>query len=164
MAPTMYYSGLTLDRASAARGDPEWVAKVLGEDGTTVIPLWRDKCLVRDGLPVTLPRGGAADLLAAAASLVFLGLDGGSAVFVADVSALEQPAALALADAHAVMDIRALVSAVPTAAAGMFANARGIAYWHRHQQFCGACGGQTDAGCWPSPGMPQLRQPAVSPH
>lgn len=143
-ASTRYYSGLRLDRAAAARGDPAWVAKVLGEDSTTVIPLWRDQCLVRDGLPVTMRRGDAADLLAAAEDLVFLGLDGGSAVFAADVSALEQPGALGLAGAHAVMDIRALVSAVSPAAAGMFAYARGIAHWHRNQRFCGACGGRTD--------------------
>lgn len=145
MASTMYYSGLRLDRAAAARGDPEWVARVLGEDSTTVIPLWRDMCLVRDGLPLTTRRGDAGDLLAAAEDLVFLGLGDGSAVFVADVSALEQQAALMLADAHAVMDIRALVSAVSPVAAGVFGYARGIAHWHRNQRFCGACGGRTDA-------------------
>jgi hypothetical protein len=68
------------------------VAKVLGEDSTRVIPLWRDQCLVRDGLPVTMRRGDAEDLLTAAEGLVFLGLDGGSAVFTADVSASEQSA------------------------------------------------------------------------
>jgi NAD+ diphosphatase len=145
MASTMYYSGLRLDRAAATRGDPEWVTKVLGEASTTVLPLWRDKCLVRDGSPVTRRRGDAGDLLAAAEDLVFLGLDDGSAVFAADVSALEQPAALVLADADTVMDIRALAGAVTPVAAGMFAYARGIAYWHRHQRFCGACGGRTDA-------------------
>jgi NADH pyrophosphatase NudC (nudix superfamily) len=88
----MYYSGLRLDRAAAAREDPEWVAKVLSEDTTVVIPLWRDKCLVRDGLPVTMRRSDAESLLAAAESVVFLGLDDGSAVFAADVSALAQPA------------------------------------------------------------------------
>jgi NAD+ diphosphatase len=144
MASAMYYSGLGLDRAPAARGDPEWVAKVLRDHSTRVIPLWRDKCLVRDGLPVTMRRGDAADLLAAAEGVVFLGLDDGCAVFVADVSALDQPAALVLAGAHAVIDIRALVSAVSPAAAGMFAYARGIAHWHRNQRFCGACGGRTD--------------------
>jgi NAD+ diphosphatase len=145
MASTMYYSGLGLDRAAVARGDPEWVTKVLGEASTTVLPLWRDRCLVRDGSPVTTRRGDAGDLLAAAEGLVFLGLDGGSAVFAADVSALEQPAALVLAGADAVMDIRALAGAVSPAAAGMFAYARGIVYWHRHQRFCGACGGRTEA-------------------
>ncbi len=145
MPSTMYYSGLRLDRAAAAREDPDWVAKVLGEDSTRVIPLWRDKCLVRDGLPVTTRRGDAEDLLAAAEGLVFLGVDDGSAVFAADVSALAQPAALVLAGAQAVMDIRALVSAVSPHAAGMFAYARGITYWHRNQRFCGACGGRTDA-------------------
>jgi NAD+ diphosphatase len=144
MMSPMYYSGLRLDRAAAARDDPEWVAKVLGEDSTRVMPLWRDQCLVRDGLPVTMRRGDAEDLLAAAGGLVFLGLDDGSAVFSADVSGLEQPAALVLAGADAVVDIRALVSAVSPLAAGMFAYARGIAHWHRNQRFCGACGGQTD--------------------
>jgi NAD+ diphosphatase len=59
--------------------------------------------------------------------------------------ALAQPAALVLAGAQAVVDIRALVSAVSPFAAGMFAYARGITYWHRNQRFCGACGGRTDA-------------------
>ena len=144
MGSTMYYSGLRLDRAAAARDDPEWVAKVLGEDSTAVIPVWRDQCLVRDGLPVMMRRSAAGDLLAAAESLAFLGLDDGTAVFAADVSALEKQAALALAGAGAVMDIRALVGAVPPGAAGMFAYARGIAHWHRHQRFCGACGGRTE--------------------
>ena len=62
MPSTMYYSGLRLDRAAAAREDPEWVAEVLGQDSTRVIPLWRDKCLVRDGLPVTTRRGDAEGL------------------------------------------------------------------------------------------------------
>jgi NADH pyrophosphatase NudC (nudix superfamily) len=72
-------------------------------------------------------------------------VDDGSAVFAADVSALAQPAALVLAGAQAVVDIRALVSAVSPLAAGKFAYARGITYWHRNQRFCGACGGRTDA-------------------
>jgi NAD+ diphosphatase len=146
MPSTMYYSGLRLDRAAAAREDPDWVAKVLGEDSTRVIPLWRDKCLVRDGLPVTTRRGDAQDLLAAAEDLVFLGLDDGSAVFAADVSALAQPAALVLAGAQAVVDIRALVSAVSPLAAGMFAYARGITYWHRNQRFAVPAGARRTRG------------------
>jgi NAD+ diphosphatase len=164
MASTMYYSGLRLDRAAAAREDPQWVAGVLGEDSTTVIPLWRDKCLVRDGLPVTTRRGDAEDLLAAADGLFFLGLDGGSAVFVADVSALEQPDALVLAGAQAVMDIRALVSAVPPVAAGTFAYARGIAHWPQPAVLRCLRGPDGRAECWPSPDMPQLRQSAIPPH
>ncbi len=145
MASTMYYSGLRLDRAAAARGDPNWVARILGEDSTRVIPLWRDQCLVRDGLPMIMRRRDAGDLLAAAEGPVFLGLDGGGAVFAADVSASEQPAVLALAGADGVMDIRALVSAVTPATAGLVAYARGIAHWHRSQRFCGSCGGPADS-------------------
>lgn len=143
MASAMYYSGLTLDRAAAARGDQQWIAGLLADDSTRVIPLWRDQCLVRDGAPVTLPSSGAAELLAVVDPL-FLGVDAGSAVFAADLSALEQPGAAGLAGADAAIDIRALVGVVPPAEAGVFAYARGLAHWHRNQRFCGACGGRTD--------------------
>jgi NAD+ diphosphatase len=95
-------------------------------------------------MPVTLSGGDAAELLAAADDPVFLGVDAGSAFFAADLSALDQPGAVGLAGAHAVMDIRVLVSLVTPAEAGVFAYARGIAHWHRNQRFCGSCGGPAD--------------------
>ncbi len=146
MASTMYYSGLGLDRAAATRGDREWIATRMADGSTRVIPLWRDQCLVRDGVPVTLPGGDAAGLLAAADDPVFLGSDAGVAVFAADLSALAQPAAAGLAGADAVMDIRALAGVVTPAEAGIFGYARGLTHWHRSQRFCGGCGGRTDPG------------------
>jgi NAD+ diphosphatase len=144
MGSTMYYSGLSLDRASGRRVDPGWITKLFAETGTRVIPLWRDQCLVRQGAPVTLRVDQAQDLLAAAGDPVLLGLDGDSAVFAADLSELEQPDAVELAGAGAAVDVRTLVPALAPADAGLLAYARGILYWHRNQRFCGACGGRTD--------------------
>jgi NAD+ diphosphatase len=108
----MYYSGLGLDRAAAARSDQEWIAKLIGDDSTRVIPLWRDQCLVRDGAPVTLSGGDAAELLAAAADPVFLGVDAGSAFFAADLSVLEQPSVIGLAGAHSSAGLPGLIPGV----------------------------------------------------
>ncbi|MGO1053326.1 NAD(+) diphosphatase [Crossiella sp. CA198] len=49
------YNGLSLDRAGKHRADPEWLAEVRERAGSTVLALWRDRCLVRDGVPVVLP-------------------------------------------------------------------------------------------------------------
>lgn len=144
MRSTIYYSGLSLDRASGRRSDPAWITALLAETDTRVIPLWRDQCLVRCETPVTLPVDQAQDVLAAAGDPVLLGLDGDTAVFAADLSGLEQSDAVELAGAGAAMDVRTLVPTLAPAEAGLLAYARGILHWNRNQRFCGACGGCTD--------------------
>jgi NAD+ diphosphatase len=139
----VYYSGLALDRASGRRTDPGWVSGLLADPGSRVIPLWRDQCLVREGSPVVAQAGAARVILAAAKPPVLLGLDGGTAAFAADLSALDEQAALALAGADAARDVRQLVAALTPAQAGLLAYARGMLHWHRNQRYCGACGGQT---------------------
>ena len=140
----MYYSGLRLDRTGNRRSDPDWVAKLLTEPSTQVIPLWQDHCLVREGTPVQLNQ--ARDVLDAADDPVLLGLDGDTAVFAADLSALDQSDAVELAQADTVLDVRALVPTLTQEQANLLAYARGILHWNRNQRFCGACGGQAVPG------------------
>ncbi|MFB8351655.1 NAD(+) diphosphatase [Streptomyces niveus] len=140
----MHYTGLELDRAGDRRADPAWIAELAGRPDTRVVPLWRDHCLVRDGLPVPGRAGDAGALLKAALEPVFLGLDGDVAVFAADLSELAESEAVALAGADAATDVRRLIDAVSPAEAGLLAYARGLLHWHRNQRFCGACGGPTD--------------------
>lgn len=144
MSSTMYYTGLTLGRASGRRSDPEWISRLLAEVGTRVIPMWRDHCLVRGDTPLTLPLGQAGEVLAAAGDLVLLGLDGTAAVFAADLSGLDEPAAVKLAGASAAVDVRSLVPAITPAEAGVIAYARGILHWNRNQRFCGTCGAPSE--------------------
>jgi NAD+ diphosphatase len=139
------YGGGWLDRAADRRGDPEWVAARLAGPGAVVLPLWRDHCLVTaDRVPVRVPAGAAGELVAAAGSAVLLGLDGGTAVFAVDLSALPEEAALALAGASAAVDVRALVGGLTAAGAAVQAYARGLLHWHRERRFCGGCGSPTE--------------------
>ncbi|MCZ7462277.1 NAD(+) diphosphatase [Streptomyces sp. WMMC940] len=137
----MHYSGLELDRAGARRADAAWIAGLTARPGTRVVPLWRDQCLVQDGSPVERTGRMARALLEAAPEPVFLGLDGDQAVFAADLSELAEDEASALGAAEGVRDVRAMVSTLTLAEAGLLAYARGILHWHRNQRFCGACGG-----------------------
>jgi NAD+ diphosphatase len=118
------YNGLTLDRAPDRRTDPDWIAAQRATPNTRVLPFWRDHLLI----------GGHAP---ADADTVFLGLDGDTPVFAADLSTVDKP----VGEPH---DLRALVNTVDPAEAATLAYARGILHWSRNQQFCGACGGATD--------------------
>jgi NAD+ diphosphatase len=140
----MYYTGLTLDRASTRRSSPSWIAAMRAAPDLRVIPLWRDLCLVRDGRPVTLTWSETEELGGQAADLVFLGLAGDAPLFAADVSVLEQRSAMHMTGAEEVADVRAMIDAVSRDEAGLLAYARGILHWQRKQQYCGECGGRTE--------------------
>ncbi|HEX6500486.1 MAG TPA: NAD(+) diphosphatase [Micromonosporaceae bacterium] len=136
------YCGAWLDRASARRGDPGWVADRLTT--ARLVPMWRDRCLVAGDppRPVATP-GGRAALLDAAGPPVFLGVDGEQAVFAVDLSDLSESDAVAVAGASAVLDVRALAGTLPADEAAVLAYARGILHWSRHHRFCGRCGAAT---------------------
>lgn len=138
------YSKLDLDRASALRSDAAWLAARLRDTTATVVPLWRDRCLVRDGRPITLPMPAAADLLDRAGDPVLLGVRPVGPVFAADLSGLTEPEAVDIAAAESVVDVRGLFGGLSEADAALFACARGLLHWHRNQRFCGACGGPTE--------------------
>ncbi|MEV1289562.1 NAD(+) diphosphatase [Micromonospora sp. NPDC049679] len=119
------------------------MAAALAGGDAQIVPLWRDSCLVAGDRPVVLSAAEASRLLAAADEPVFLGFDGGAPVFAADLSALDEEPAVALAGASGVRDVRALVATLTPPQAATFGYARGILHWHRNQRFCGACGGPT---------------------
>jgi len=100
-----------------------------------VLAFWRDGCLTAGGRPVTVDGRDA----------VLLGLAGEAGVFAADLSDMDEPAALAAAGADAVTDVRALFRGVDRQDAATLAYARGMLHWARNQRFCGACGSPTDA-------------------
>lgn len=132
---TLPYTGSRLDRAGARRADPDWIDRLRANAATRVLAFWRDACLTRDGRPVTVDHADA----------VFLGVDGDAGVFAADLSGMDEQAALAVAGADAVVDVRALFPLVGAQEAATLAYGRGMLHWARNQRFCGTCGGQTDA-------------------
>jgi NAD+ diphosphatase len=134
---TLYYTGLSLDRAGGRRADPAWIAALQESQDRRVIPLWRDECLVAGGQPVVLHGGAPAEL-------AFLGLAADGPVFAADLSDLEREDALGLADADDSADVRSLIGTLSRAEAGLLAYARGLLHWQRRQRFCGCCGGRCE--------------------
>src|SRR5690606_30929553 len=99
------YAGGRLDRAPGLRADPARLAALLDDSATRVIPLWRDRCLLRDAVPLVLARAAAGPLTTPDRERAFLGLDGDAALFAVDLSALDETAALALADADGTADV-----------------------------------------------------------
>ena len=97
------YANGHLDRAGTYRKDPAWIADRLAQPESIIIPVWRNRNLIR-GLndqassptAVTTTRDSAAQIVEAASEMVFLGLDSDTPVFTADLSALEKEQALLL--------------------------------------------------------------------
>jgi NAD+ diphosphatase len=142
------YSGGTLDRAGNQRADPGFLDATLAAAGTRLIPMWRDQCIVSGeaAVPVMLAAAEAGTVLEAAAETVFLGLDDDGGIFAADVSALEESAAVKVAGGDRVLDVRGLVGTLEHRDAALLGYARGLLHWNRHQQYCGTCGSPTRSG------------------
>jgi NAD+ diphosphatase len=133
------YSAGVLDRVSAQRDDAAWVASAAADPASRAVVLWQDLCLVDADRPVTLPPA-----LWPSREPVLLGRDGaGSCWFALDLSDRELTDALALTGATEARNVRRLLHAVRPDEASLLAHARGILFWHRHQQFCGTCGSRT---------------------
>jgi NAD+ diphosphatase len=144
--PKLPYAGGGLDRGGSRRADERWISGLLGEQATVIIPMWRDSCLIDGADRVRQCAPEAAGLLAACGQPVFLGVRAEGAVFAADLSELDEPAALSIAGAIAAADIRALFPGLSGPDAAALAYAKGMLRWHREQRFCGACGGTTQSG------------------
>lgn len=134
---TLPYNGMILDRAPTLRTDPSWLEKLRDAPDSRTVVFWRDSCVVADGSPVRVQPGTTPE--------VFLGKDGDQGVFAADLSQLDEAAALAEVGGDAIVDIRALFPTLPSDQAAVLAYARGILHWHRNQRFCGACGEATES-------------------
>jgi len=139
----MYYAGLSIDRAADRREDPDWVNALRAAADTTVLPMWRDRCLVSAAGPVRATGAVAGVLSSGGYPLVFLGTVGGAGCFAVDLSGLDEAEALRLVGADRSVDARSLVPDLEEAGAGALAYARGLLHWHRNQRFCGVCGTAT---------------------
>src|SRR5215510_14568209 len=98
------FAGNPLNRASEKRGDTAWLAAARADKTSRVLPLWKLQPLLMGPENATqsaelgfLDGDLAGGLGAADATEVFLGLQGTTAYFARDISALPDPLAAALA-------------------------------------------------------------------
>ena len=142
------YSGGVIDRASNQRSDPGWVDAILAADGTRLIPIWRDQCIVsgEPAIPAILAAAEAEAVLNTAAEIALLGLDEDGGIFAADLSPLRESQAVEAAGGERVLDVRGFVGALRHPEAALLGYARGILHWNRHHHYCGNCGSPTRSG------------------
>lgn len=136
------FAGSPVDRLHGRRRDEAWVSERLADPSTRLTFLWRSKNLVAAGetpRPVTLSPVGLEPLLQTAASVTLLGREGHGACFAVDLPPEAAPAGL-LAEAGEFRDLREMAPLLAPGDAGLLAQARGLAYWHRRHRFCGSCG------------------------
>jgi NAD+ diphosphatase len=136
------FGGNTLDRVGERRDDAEWIAKLLGEPDTRILPLRDLKPFTRgtadaalDWQPVTPWR----DQIDTGASLIFLGLADGRAHFAIDAAG----ASVAPGVDTELVDVRALAPSIAQGEAAILAEARSLLDWHARHRFCAQCGSPT---------------------
>jgi NAD+ diphosphatase len=132
------FTGNPLDRASAQRADPDWLAAQRTRADARFLPIWQAKPLLVEG---------RAGFLAAAALgpvidsfCLFLGLRGDQPLF-----------ALAMADSEApppglpgeFQDMRAAAFVLPDEDTAIAGQAKALIDWHRRHRFCANCGAET---------------------
>ena len=138
------FTGNPLDRASAERPGEAWIAarRQVGR----FLPFWQMKPLIFSAPPrAGLQRGRAAFLSWRAdwegRTTIFLGLDGGEALFAIDLGK-DEPSPVF--DGGEFVDMRAAAFVLPkrdTAIAGL---AKALLDWHDRHRFCPNCGHATE--------------------
>ena len=133
------FGGNPLDRVSQRRQDAGWVASLLEEPATRVLPLHGLKPLIRHSSAAALDWQEATPwrpLIDGGSTLILLGIRDGRAYFALDATAAEIPS-----DRDSVaMDARAAASTIEGGEAAILAEARSLIDWHDRHRFCARCG------------------------
>ena len=132
-----------LDRRAELRTEHKALADMAAADDTVLIPLWRNRNLVKDNALVRLRRSDA--LIELGDELVFLGTaESGTCHFALALPGDEEtPKHAVLADRGHFNDLRFAGPFMEAGDAELAAYARGVTHWHRHHGFCGKCGAET---------------------
>lgn len=157
------YATNALDRLSARRDDPAFIAELMADPETRWFVIGRDRPALKpqDGGPEPLFTLDEVRSLGRVRDNVLLGRDGERAYFAA---LLDDGAILAreIADEGAFIDTRQLVisarpdvllqdlraitmeGALPAHQIGALGQAKSLLYWHARHRFCSMCGGRTE--------------------
>ena len=134
------FSANPLDRAVNRRHDKAWLAAALRDGTSRFLPLRELKAPIRFESQARLdwrPAAEVADLIAAGASVVLLGLDDGIAHFAID-AAWAAPDKLAAWGKF--IDARSIAPNLAAGEIAIFAQARSFTDWHARHGFCAVCG------------------------
>jgi NAD+ diphosphatase len=131
------FSGSPLDRASARRGDAQWVDELLRDPSSRAVGVSADGVLVEDGDPPRLARLPLAE--APGETPLLLGIEaGGSALFAVDAAGAEP------AEGVTAVGLRDAAALLSHDEGGVIAQATGLVNWHRRHPRCAVCGAATE--------------------
>jgi NAD+ diphosphatase len=132
------FTGNPLDRASAQRADPDWIAAQKARADALFLPIWQTKPL-RVGA-----RAGflAADFIGLSGDsfCVFLGRRDGRPYFAA---AMPDSTDAPLNGLGEFCDMRTLAFVLPAEDTAIAGQAKALLDWHARHRFCARCGAQT---------------------
>ena len=129
------FSGNPLERMGEARTAAK-MALLRARADALFLPFWQMKPLVAGARAVFL----TADVVAADAFCVFLGLDGERPVFAVDLGAGEDAP---LPERGEFRDMRAAAFVMPARDTAIAGQAKALLDWHRRHGFCANCGAAT---------------------
>ena len=133
------FGGNPLDRASERRDDRDWIAGLLGDAQTRLLPLRDLKPFTRGPALDWQPVATWRDQIETGAALIFLGLGDGRAHFAIDATGAD----VAPDVDTELVDVRALAPAIAPGEAAILAEARSVLDWHARHRFCAQCGAPT---------------------
>ncbi len=160
---------MPLNRSSVLREDPAWIRQQLKSEHARIVPLWRNQNLFiryqqsdmqsdAPHRPVAcfIDKQRAEVMVRSSTVLIYLGHErnaplhspDGSPLFAVDLTHLEAHDVTQLISTAGInnadfLDLRTVGPMVAAGEAATMAYARGIAYWHRQNQYCGRCGNST---------------------
>ncbi len=133
------FAGNPLDRVSQRRQDPGWVASLLDDPKSRLLPLHDLKPQVRHASAVALDWqnvGPWRSLVEDGSTLILLGIREERAYFALDASPAGSPP-----DGDTVaMDARSVAPMIDGGEAAILAEARSLIDWHARHRFCAQCG------------------------
>jgi NAD+ diphosphatase len=133
------FAGNPLDRVSQRRQDAGWVASLLDDHATRVLPLRSLKPPIRHSSAAALEWQGVEPwrpVIDSGSTLILLGIHNGRAHFALDATAAEIPPG----GDTVVMDARAAAPMIDSGEAAILAEARSLIDWHARHRFCAQCG------------------------
>ncbi len=133
------FAGNPLDRVSQRRPDAGWVASLLADPATRVLPLHGLKPPVRHSSAAALDWqtvGPWQSLIDTGSTLILLGIHDGRAFFALDAGSTE----VTSDNGSVVMDARAAAPMIDGGEAAILAEARSLIDWHDRHRFCARCG------------------------
>ena len=133
------FAGNPLDRVSQRRQDAAWIASLLGDPETRLLPFRELKPVVRSQSATALdwqPAESWREAIDGGATLVLLGIGEGHAHFALDASNV--PGLDGAGEGTA--DVRSLAAVIPGPEAAILAEARSVLDWHARHGFCAQCG------------------------